>query len=224
MDEGRREGPERIRSRLEPIRQVEAEHDFGVITEGTRNPDPVAELPQGATEVFGPFSRLGADHFPLLSARRDPGRSRVGGPGDRSALPPGSPLTIGCERHSAPEDIECGSGIWLAPDESTTGGGTCCGSCAVAPGPVALCTQTAGNRPMRLAARPGSTAAERFEGFGAEQWFGVRSKWSGVRSSSTWSLSVPDRQGWIFLFSASMATYFSMRAARVSGFFASWIR
>lgn len=94
----------------------------------------------------------------------------------------------------------------------------------MAPGPVELCTQTADNRPMRLAARPGSTAAERFEGFGAEQWFGVRSKWSGVRSSSTWSLSVPDRQGWIFLFSASMATYFSMRAARVSGFFASWIR
>ncbi|MDI3407901.1 GNAT family N-acetyltransferase [Streptomyces cavernicola] len=41
--------------------------------------------------------------------------------------------------------------------------------------PVVLCTQTANARSMRLAQRLGFTEVERFEEFGAEQWFGVRS-------------------------------------------------
>jgi L-amino acid N-acyltransferase YncA len=36
-------------------------------------------------------------------------------------------------------------------------------------------TQTANDPSMRLAARPGFTEAGRFEAYGAEQWFGVRS-------------------------------------------------
>jgi RimJ/RimL family protein N-acetyltransferase len=40
---------------------------------------------------------------------------------------------------------------------------------------VVLFTQTANVRSMRLAARLGFTEVERFEGYGAEQWFG---KWS----------------------------------------------
>ncbi|MFJ7292383.1 GNAT family N-acetyltransferase [Streptomyces collinus] len=38
---------------------------------------------------------------------------------------------------------------------------------------VVLCTQTANRRSMRLAAKLGFTEVERFEEFGAEQWFGV---------------------------------------------------
>ncbi|MFD9721204.1 GNAT family N-acetyltransferase [Streptomyces sp. NPDC059076] len=41
--------------------------------------------------------------------------------------------------------------------------------------PVVLATQTANLRSMRLAAKLGFTEVERFEGYGAEQWFGVRS-------------------------------------------------
>ena len=45
----------------------------------------------------------------------------------------------------------------------------------VLPGePVVLCTQTANSPSMRLAERLGFTEVERFEEFGAEQWFGVR--------------------------------------------------
>ncbi|MHC5905543.1 GNAT family N-acetyltransferase [Streptomyces sp. S6] len=45
---------------------------------------------------------------------------------------------------------------------------------AVLPGePVVLCTQTANTRSVRLAAKLGFTEVERFEEFGAEQWFGV---------------------------------------------------
>ncbi|MEV1067079.1 GNAT family N-acetyltransferase [Streptomyces sp. NPDC050263] len=40
---------------------------------------------------------------------------------------------------------------------------------------VVLRTQTANERSMRLAAKLGFTEVERFEAYGAEQWFGVRS-------------------------------------------------
>ncbi|WP_314220250.1 GNAT family N-acetyltransferase [Streptomyces zaehneri] len=46
--------------------------------------------------------------------------------------------------------------------------------------PVVLCTQTANDRSMRLAAKLGFTEVERFEEYGAEQWFGV---WSPVTVS-----------------------------------------
>jgi RimJ/RimL family protein N-acetyltransferase len=41
--------------------------------------------------------------------------------------------------------------------------------------PVVLFTQTANARSMRLAAKLGFTEIERFEAYGAEQWFGMRS-------------------------------------------------
>jgi RimJ/RimL family protein N-acetyltransferase len=46
--------------------------------------------------------------------------------------------------------------------------------------PVVLCTQTANDRSMRLAAKLGFTEVERFEEYGTEQWFGV---WSPVTAS-----------------------------------------
>ncbi len=46
--------------------------------------------------------------------------------------------------------------------------------------PVALATQTANLRSMRLAAKLGFTEVERFEDYGAEQWFGV---WSSITPS-----------------------------------------
>ncbi|WP_030768553.1 MULTISPECIES: GNAT family N-acetyltransferase [unclassified Streptomyces] len=39
--------------------------------------------------------------------------------------------------------------------------------------PVVLCTQSANDRSMRLAAKLGFVEVERFEEFGAEQWFGM---------------------------------------------------
>jgi hypothetical protein len=46
--------------------------------------------------------------------------------------------------------------------------------------PVVLFTQTANARSMRLAAKLGFTEVERFEAYGAEQWFGM---WSPVTPS-----------------------------------------
>ncbi|MFF9075651.1 GNAT family N-acetyltransferase [Streptomyces sp. NPDC014872] len=39
--------------------------------------------------------------------------------------------------------------------------------------PVVLCTQTANDRSMRLAAKLGFTEVQRYEAWGAEQWMGV---------------------------------------------------
>ncbi|MEU2060925.1 GNAT family N-acetyltransferase [Streptomyces sp. NPDC013455] len=45
----------------------------------------------------------------------------------------------------------------------------------VLPGePVVLCTRTANGRALRLASKLGFTEVERYEEYGAEQWFGVR--------------------------------------------------
>ncbi|MGW1108003.1 GNAT family N-acetyltransferase [Streptomyces sp. NPDC002540] len=46
--------------------------------------------------------------------------------------------------------------------------------------PVVLCTQVANDRSVSLAVKLGFTEMERFEEFGAEQWFGV---WSSVPRS-----------------------------------------
>ncbi|MCX5400493.1 GNAT family N-acetyltransferase [Streptomyces sp. NBC_00102] len=48
--------------------------------------------------------------------------------------------------------------------------------------PVVLCTQTANDRSMRLAAKLGFTEVERFQEWGAEQWFGA---WSPVAPVTT---------------------------------------
>jgi RimJ/RimL family protein N-acetyltransferase len=47
--------------------------------------------------------------------------------------------------------------------------------------PVVLCTQTANDPAMRVAAKLGFTEVERFEDYGAEQWFGV---WPPVARSA----------------------------------------
>lgn len=47
--------------------------------------------------------------------------------------------------------------------------------------PVVLCTQSANERSTRLATKLGFTEVERFEEYGAEQWFGVWRLSHGVR-------------------------------------------
>ncbi|MEV5570140.1 GNAT family N-acetyltransferase [Spirillospora sp. NPDC052269] len=87
-----------------------------------------------------------------------------------------------------PDGGETGLGYLFLP--TAWGHGYAAEACAavldwfadVLPGePVVLCTQTANDRAMRLAAKLGFTEVERFEEYGAEQWFGV---WSPVASSA----------------------------------------
>lgn len=82
--------------------------------------------------------------------------------------------------HVRPEAEEAELGYTFLPE--AWGRGYAAEACAAVldwfadafPGePVVLCTQTANTRSMRLAAGLGFTEVERFEEFGAEQWFGV---------------------------------------------------
>ncbi|MGW5942639.1 GNAT family N-acetyltransferase [Streptomyces celluloflavus] len=84
--------------------------------------------------------------------------------------------------HIRPDAGEAGLGYLFLPE--AWGRGYAAEACAavldwfadVLPGePVVLCTQAANDRAMRLAAKLGFTEVERFEDYGAEQWFGVRS-------------------------------------------------
>ncbi|MFI1050142.1 GNAT family N-acetyltransferase [Streptomyces griseoruber] len=83
--------------------------------------------------------------------------------------------------HVRPEGGEAELGYLFLPE--VWGRGYAAEACARAldwcadalPGePVVLCTQTANDRAMRLAAKLGFIEVERFEEYGAEQWFGVR--------------------------------------------------
>ncbi|MFC9680582.1 GNAT family N-acetyltransferase [Streptomyces sp. NPDC056948] len=89
--------------------------------------------------------------------------------------------------HVRPEGGEAELGYLFLPQ--AWGRGYAAEACAAAldwfadtlPGePVVLCTRTANDRAMRLAAKLGFTEVERFEEYGAEQWFGV---WSSAAPS-----------------------------------------
>ncbi len=84
--------------------------------------------------------------------------------------------------HVRPDAGEAELGYTFLPE--AWGRGYAAEACAAAldwfagalPGePVVLCTQTANDRSLRLAAKLGFAEVERFEEFGAAQWFGVRS-------------------------------------------------
>ncbi|WP_327112111.1 GNAT family N-acetyltransferase [Streptomyces sp. NBC_01341] len=85
--------------------------------------------------------------------------------------------------HVRPEAGEAELGYMFLPE--AWGRGYASEACAAAlawfaaalPGePLVLSTQAANDRALRLAARLGFTEVERFEEYGAEQWFGVWSR------------------------------------------------
>jgi RimJ/RimL family protein N-acetyltransferase len=89
--------------------------------------------------------------------------------------------------HIRPDAGETELGYMLLPQ--AWGNGYAAEACTAAldwfagalPGePVVLCTRTANDRAMRLAAKLGFIEVERFEEYGAEQWFGL---WSPVTPS-----------------------------------------
>ncbi len=82
--------------------------------------------------------------------------------------------------HVLPDAGEAELGYMFLPE--AWGCGYAAEACAAALGwfadalpgePVVLCTQTANDRSMRLAAKLGFTEVQRFEEWGVEQWFGV---------------------------------------------------
>ncbi|MEV4411836.1 hypothetical protein [Catellatospora sp. NPDC049609] len=95
---------DRIRAKLELLRQVEAEHGFGVHVGG---PTPIPPLPQmpGLAEVYALFGRLYGDNF-----RFDPPKELLDGVAwadryDDPGCPMGTPLIIGSELATIPKKL-----------------------------------------------------------------------------------------------------------------------
>ncbi|MFD9516037.1 GNAT family N-acetyltransferase [Streptomyces sp. NPDC059979] len=91
--------------------------------------------------------------------------------------------------HVRPDAGETELGYMFLPE--AWGRGYAAEACAAALGwfadalpgePVVLCTRNANDRAMRLAAKLGFTEVERFEEYGAEQWFGV---WTSAAAGPT---------------------------------------
>jgi RimJ/RimL family protein N-acetyltransferase len=89
--------------------------------------------------------------------------------------------TADSSRHARSADGQIELGYLFLPD--SWGYGYAGEACAAALGwlggvlpdeSVVLCTQTANERSMRLAAKLGFTEVEWFEEYGAEQWLGIR--------------------------------------------------
>jgi RimJ/RimL family protein N-acetyltransferase len=157
---------------------------------GARDRTAVIELfssPEVGTYIGGPQPRAELERtVPQVPGRR-PGFFVV----DRDGAMIGM-ITLDrrdAERrgHVRPDGGEAELGYMFLPQ--AWGCGYAAEACAAALGwfagalpgePVVLCTQTANNRAMRLAAKLGFTEVERFEEYGAEQWFGV---WSPVTPS-----------------------------------------
>ena len=101
--------------------------------------------------------------------------------------------------HVAPEGGEAELGYLFLPE--AWGHGYAAEACVAVlawsddalPGePLVLCTQTANVASMRLAKKLGFVEVERFEEFGAKQWFGVR--WPPSSRNPLWTkASEPDR-------------------------------
>ncbi|MEU7159203.1 GNAT family N-acetyltransferase [Streptomyces chrestomyceticus] len=140
--------------------------------------------PEVGTYVGGPRTRDELERLvPEVPGRR-PGLFVVDLDGAMIGMITFDPRGAEHPGHVRPEGGEAALGYMLLPE--VWGCGYAAEACAAALGwfvdalpgePVVLCTQTANDRAMRLAAKLGFTEVERFEEYGAEQWLGI---WSSV--------------------------------------------
>jgi RimJ/RimL family protein N-acetyltransferase len=166
--------PAPIRTERLVLREPEARDRAAVID--------LLTSPEVGTYVGGPRPRDELERALPQVPRRRPGLFVVDLDGSMIGI-------VTLDRHDAerpghvrPEAAEPELGYMFLPE--VWGFGYAVEACAAAldwfddalPGePVVLCTQTANERSMRVAAKLGFTEVERFEEYDAEQWFGVRS-------------------------------------------------
>jgi RimJ/RimL family protein N-acetyltransferase len=136
--------------------------------------------PEVGTYIGGPQPREELEAAVPAIPRRRPGLFVVARDGAMTGIVTLDRRDAGRLGHLRPEGGEAELGYLFLPQ--AWGYGYAAEACAAAlnwfagalPGePVVLCTQTANHPSMRLAAKLGFTEVERFEEYGAEQWFGV---------------------------------------------------
>ncbi|QFG21467.1 hypothetical protein [Actinomadura sp. WMMB 499] len=96
---------ESLRAKLDLVRRVEDEHGFGVEIGAPGALEPIPELPDGVTEVFGLFSRLAGDYFNFVRPPEIAGPDAWRARRTDEDCPLGDPLAIGYERYGLPPDL-----------------------------------------------------------------------------------------------------------------------
>ncbi|SEP52797.1 Protein N-acetyltransferase, RimJ/RimL family [Amycolatopsis saalfeldensis] len=143
--------------------------------------------PEVGTYIGGPRPRAEFERAMPGAPRRRPGLFVAALDGAAIGVVTLGRRDAGRLGHLGPDAGEAELGYLFLPE--TWGLGYAAEACAAALGwfaaaipgePVVLCTQTANDRSLRLAAKLGFTEVERFEEYGAEQWFGV---WSPAEPS-----------------------------------------
>jgi len=138
--------------------------------------------PEVGTYIGGPRPRDELERAVPEVPRRRPGFFVVDLDGAMIGIVPLDRRAAERPGHVRPDAGEAELGYMFLPQ--AWGCGYAAEACAAALGwfacvlpgePVVLCTQTANERAMRLAAKLGFTEVERFKEYGAEQWFG---QWS----------------------------------------------
>jgi RimJ/RimL family protein N-acetyltransferase len=146
----------------------------------------LATSPEVGTYIGGPQPRDELERRVPAVPERRPGYFVVDLDGAMIGVITFDRREAGGQGHIRPEGGEAELGYVFLPE--AWGHGYASEACTAALGwfagalpgePVTLRTQTANDRSMRLAAKLGFTEVERFEDYGAEQWFGV---WSCVPS------------------------------------------
>ncbi|HEX5120560.1 MAG TPA: GNAT family N-acetyltransferase [Pseudonocardiaceae bacterium] len=164
--------PEPIRTERLVLREPEARDRAAVLE--------LFSSSEVGTYIGGPRPRAELEQAIPEAPRRRPGLFVVDLDGAMIGVVTLDPRDPERRGHVRPDGGEAELGYLFLPD--SWGHGYAAEACAAALGwfacvlpgePVVLCTQTANARSMRLAAKLGFTEVERFEEYGAEQWFGA---------------------------------------------------
>ncbi|MEV4480902.1 hypothetical protein [Micromonospora coxensis] len=113
---------DRIRARFAQLKQVEAEHQFGVTLVDGAPLEPIPGVPEAAVEVFRIVGRIEGSHFRFAQPPELAGPAAFEArPEENPHDPLGPALSIGCELHSIPPklrgEIDGGEGISLDLEE-----------------------------------------------------------------------------------------------------------
>ncbi|WP_091627532.1 hypothetical protein [Micromonospora peucetia] len=112
---------DRIRTRFERLRELEAEHGFGVVLVDGAALEPLPGVPEGTFEVFRIIGKIEGSNFRFEQPAEIGSAAAFQARPDNPHDPLGPALSIGCELHSVPprlrDEIDGGEGISLDLEE-----------------------------------------------------------------------------------------------------------
>ncbi|MFG1889742.1 hypothetical protein ACGFIR_17960 [Micromonospora sp. NPDC049051] len=112
---------DRIRTRFARLKELEAEHGFGVVLADGVPLEPFPGVPEGAFEVFRIIGRIEGSHFRFAQPPEIGSPAALEAQPDNPHDPLGPAVSIGCELHSVPpqlrDEIDGGEGISLDLEE-----------------------------------------------------------------------------------------------------------